>query len=402
MPWNLALLGAVSAKPLQFIATGLGSGYGSAVTTIDGPTYVQSYGTTYKLNKNGNVVWGVQFSGTGNKQGLGIDTSQNVYIAGNSSFVASLDADGNARWQRTIGTGISWQSLAVNSSANRIYICGNNGSYGHIACLNASDGSVVWGIRTSTVVIEFVAIECDVPGSNRISATGYISNGTTFDSHLLELDLNGNIIFQRRLSLGTSNYVFSQSVARSSSNNQVVVSGFQLTPRVNFITQFNTSGSAISSLRATSAGGYIYSDYGTVGYDASNYLYLSMHSLSDNYEPFNKGAGYTRFLGSTPEKTVNFNGLSGGLRISTSKADRTIAIMGTQGIIKVLGDDSVPVGTYGSYTVAEDPEGYSYTTSTISVSTDGVSYTNSGVVSNASSFSVVQSGGTSTITYLGQ
>jgi hypothetical protein len=400
MAHSMALLGAASAKPLQFIATGLGAGYGSAVTTIDGPTYVQSYGTTYKLNKNGNVVWGVQFSGTGNKQGFGIDTSQNVYIAGNSSFVASLDANGNARWQRTIGTGISWQSLAVDSAANQIYVCGTNGSYGHIAALNASNGSVVWGIRTSTVNIEFTGIESDVTG--KVSATGYISNGTTLDSHLIELNYIGNIIFQRRLSLGTSNYVFSQSVARSSSTNQVVVSGFQLTPRVNFLIQFNTSGSAISSLVATSTGGYLDSAYGTVGYDASNFLYLSMYSIYDNYIPYSKGAGYTRFLGSTPQKTVNFNDLAGGLRISTSKTDRTIAIMGTQGIIKVLGDDSIPTGTYGSYNVAEDTEGYGYSTSSISVSTDGVSYMNSGIGSSASSFSVVQSGGTSTVTYLGQ
>ncbi len=400
MAWNLGLLGSIVDNPLEFIATGLGSGYGSAVTTIDGPTYVQSYGTTYKLNKNGNVVWGVQFSGSGNKQGFGIDTSQNVYVAGNSSFVASLDSNGNVRWQRTIGTGIAWQSLAVNSAANTIYVCGTNGSYGHIAAIDASNGSVVWGIRTSTVNIEFTGIESDTSG--RVSATGFISNGTTLDSHLVELDYAGNIIFQKRLSLGTSNYVFSQSVARHSSDNSITVSGFQQSPRVNFITKFNTSGSTVFSIRATSAGGYIQSDYGTIGYDGDGDLYLSMYSIYDNYVPAGTGTGYTRFLGSTAQKTVNFSGLSGGLRISASKTDKTIAIMGTAGIVKVLGDDSVPTGTYGSYTVTEDPQGYGYTTSTISVSSDGVSYMSSGVVSAATSFSVVSSSPTPTLTYLGQ
>lgn len=400
MAHSMALLGAASAKPLQFIATGLGSGYGSAVTSIDGNSYIQSYGTTYKLNKNGRANWAVQFSGSGNKQGLAVDSSQNVYVAGNSSFVASLDSSGNARWQRTIGTGISWQSLDVDSSSNRVYVAGSNGSYGHIACLNSSDGSVVWGIRTSTVNVEFVGIKCQSGASPRVTATGYISNGTTFDSHFICLDTSGNIIFQRRLSLGTSNYVFSQSTAISSGSSELTVSGFIQSPRVNFIIGFNSSGSATFSIRATSAGGYIQSDYGTVGYDASGFLYLGFNNLYDNYAPTTKGCGYTRFLGSTAQKTVTFENLNGGLRISTSSSDRTIGIMGTQGFVKVLGDDSVATGAAGAYNVIEDPTGYGFTSSGITITTDSVSYMSSGVVSSASSFSVVQSGTTPTLTYL--
>lgn len=399
MAHNMALLGGASTKPLQFIATGLGSGYGSAVTSIDGPSYVQSYGTTYKLNKSGKGIWGRQFSGTGNKQALDIDSSQNVYLAGNGSFVASTDSSGNVRWQRTVGTGISWNSLAVDSSLGRVYLAGTNGSYGHITCINSSDGSVVWGIRTASVNIEFTAIECDRTSSGRISACGHVSNGSTLDAHFLELDTSGNIIFQRRLSVGTSEHVFSQSTARSTSN-EPVIAGFLSSPRVNFIVNFNSSGSTLFSIRATSSGGYLYSDYGTVGYDASGILYLGFYTIYDNYAPFSKGCGYTRFSGSTPEKTVTFENLTGGLRISTSNIDRTLGIMGTGGLVKVLGNDSVATGTVGSYTVIEDPTGYGFTSSGISISSDSISYTTSGITSSASSYSVVSAGASPTITYL--
>ncbi len=398
MAHSMALLGAASAKPLQFIATGLGSGYGSSVTSIDGPTYIQSYGTTYKLNKNGRPNWAVQFSGSGNKQGLATDSNQNVYVSGNGSFVASLDSSGNVRWQRTIGTGIAWNSLAVDSSSSRVYIAGTNGSYGHIACLNSSDGSMIWGIRTSTVNIEFVAVKAN--SSQYITASGYISNGTTLDSHFITLDTAGNIVFQKRLSLGTSNYVFSQSTAISPNSSELAVSGFINSPRVNFIIGFNTSGSATFSIRATSAGGYIQSDYGTIGYDADGFLYLGFYDLYDNYAPFTKGCGYTRFLGSTPQKTVTFENLNGALRISTSSSDRTIGMMGVEGFVKVIGDDSVNTGVVGAYNVIEDPTGYGFTSSGITITSDSVSYTNSGVVSAATSFSVVQSGTTPTLTYL--
>jgi hypothetical protein len=292
--WNLGLIGAAAARPLQYIATDLGSGYGSAVTSIDGNSYLQSYVTTYKLNKIGNVVWARQFSETGNKQGLGIDSSENVYVSGSGSFVASLDSSGNVRWQREIGTGITWNSLSVDSSSGVIYVAGTNGSYGHIACINSSTGAVVWGRRTSTGNIEFTSIECDRSGSGRISASGYISNGATLDGHFLELDTSGNVIFQRRLSLGTSNYVFPQSTAREPAANSPVVSGYINNPRCNFIVGFNTNGSTTFSIRASSTGGYISADYGTVGYDASGFLYLSFYGLYDNYLPYEKGTGYTK------------------------------------------------------------------------------------------------------------
>lgn len=399
MSLNMALLGSAAKKPSQFIATGLGSGYGSAVTSLDGPSYIQSYTTTYKLNKNGRVVWGVQFSGTGNKQGLAIDSNQNVYVAGNGSFVAALNSDGNVLWQREIGTGISWNSAAIDTlfGSGNLYLAGTNGSYGHIACLNSSTGAVIWGIRTSTVNVEFTAISANY---NQVLAIGYISNGTTLDSHVLKLDNSGNIGWQRRMSLGTSNYVFGGSTAARGGSSSLV-SGFINNPRANFIADFNTqSGNSSFSLRATSTGGYIASEYGTVGFDPSGFSYLSFINLYDNYQPFSKGTGYTRFLGSTPQKTVTFENLTGTLRVSTSTTDRTIALMGTGGFIKILGDDSVATGPVGGYNVIEDPEGFSYTSSGIVTGSDSVSYMNSGVVSTVSSFSPVSSGVTSTVTYL--
>lgn len=399
MALNMGVLGAVTKKPSQFIATGLGSGYGSAVTSLDGPSYIQSYATTQKLNRTGRVVWSVQFSGTGNKQGLAIDSNQNVYVAGNGSFVAALDSSGNVLWQREIGTGISWNSAATDTAANtgRLYLAGTNGSYGHLACLNSSTGSVIWGKRTSTVNITFRSISANY---SQVLATGYISNGTTLDSHVVKLDEAGNIGWQRRMSLGTSNFVFSESTACNVLSDSLVA-GFINSPRASFIVGLSTqSGNSSFSLRANSTGGFISADYGNVGFDSSGHSYLSFLNLFDNYEPFSKGTGYTRFLGSTPQKTVTFENLSGTLRVATTPIDRTIGLMGTNGFIKVLGDDSALTGPVGSYTIREDPEGFNYISSGIGISTDGVSYTNSGVVSTVSSFSAVASGTTSTVTYL--
>lgn len=399
MSLNMALLGSVAKKPSQFIATGLGAGYGTAVTSLDGPSYVQSYTTTYKLNKNGRVVWARQFSGTGNKQGLAIDSNQNVYVAGSGSFVVALDSSGNVLWQREIGTGINWNSAAIDtlSDTGKLYLAGTDGSYGHLACVNSSTGSVIWAKRTSTVNVTFMSISSN---SNQVLAIGYISNGTTFDSHVVKLDETGSIGWQRRMSLGTSNQVFGESTAARGGSTSLVA-GFINSPRVSFIADFNTqSGNSSFSLRSNSTGGYISSAYGTVGFDPSGFSYLSFYEIYDNYEPFSKGAGYTRFLGSTPQKTVTFDNFRGVLRIATSRVDRTIGLMGTDGFTKVLGDDSVLTGPVGSYTVREDPEGFNYISSGIGISTDGVSYMDSGAGSLASSYSPVASGTTSTVTYL--
>ena len=398
MAHSMALLGAASNKPLQFIATGLGSGYGSAVTSLDGPSYVQSYTTTYKLNKSGRVMWAVQFSGTGNKQGLAIDFNQNVYVSGDGSFVAALDSSGNVLWQREIGTGIEWNSAAIDtqSDTGKLYLAGTNGSYGHIACINSSTGSVIWAKRTSTVNIIFTGVSSN---SNQVLATGYISNGTTWESHVIKLDEAGNIGWQRRMSLGTSNNIFGESVAARGGSTSLVAGQMQ-SPRITFIADFNTqNGTNGFSLKTTSTSGFLQADFGSVGFDAEGFSYVTYKDIYDNYAG-SLGTGYTRFLSSTPQKTVTFQNLNSTLRLSTSRTDRTLGLMGVSGFVKVLGDDSILTGPVGAYNVIEDPAGFGYSSSGISISTDGVSYMDSGLTSSASSYSVVSSGTTSTVTYL--
>ena len=290
----LGTIGSIPMGASEWIAASLGSGYGSAVTSLSGATYIQTYGSTVKLNEVGKFVWGYTFSGSSNKQGMAIDANENVYISGGASLVASFTKDGALRWQREVGTGISWDSIDVDSTGTYVYVAGSNSTYGHIAKLDATTGTAVWK-RAATTRVEFVGVSVS-PDGQSISATGYISNGTTLDSHFVKITSAGSVSFQKRLSYGTSNYAFSQSTAFATTTSNVAVSGFQNSPRRNFVVGFTSAGNTSFSIKS-GASGYLQNDYGTIGFDPSGKLYLGFNNIYNNYGPLDWGSGYTRFTG---------------------------------------------------------------------------------------------------------
>lgn len=387
---------SISSKSLEFILTGLGAGYGSAVTSLDGSSYVQSYSNTYKFNKYGEGVWQRSFSSGGNKEKIAIDAFENVYLVG-SSFVASFDSDGNLRWQKSTSS-ISWQGCAIDKSNSYLYIAGSDSSYGYVMKLNASDGTVVWSRRASPK-IEFRNID-GYTDTGRVAAVGYATNGSVYDTHVVEFDSSGSVRYQKRFRYGPSgtNYTFGEGVAYSPSDN-VIASGMAIagSTYLGFVVGFDTSGNQSLLL---STNGLSFSYYNTVAFDASGYMYVSDYNVSISSSTWN--TVYTRFLGSTQEKTVAFQGAANTLQISASKIDRTIGMYGNSYFIKVSGDDSLPEGTYGSYTITEDIPSYTWGGAiNYASSNDSISYSNAGLTTNTSSYTITSSVPTPGITYLG-
>lgn len=388
---------SISSKSTQFILTGLGAGYGGALTTIDGASYAQSYSNTYKFNKYGEGVWARSFSGGGNKEKIAIDSSENVYVVG-SSFVASFDLDGNLRWQKTTAT-ISWQSCTVDKANTFLYIVGSDASYGYIMKLNVADGSVVWSRRASPK-IEFRGVDA-YTDTGRVAAIGYATNGSVYDTHMVELDSSGSVRYQKRVRYGSSGsfYTFGEGIAYSPTDN-AIGAGMLIANSIynGFTVGFDTSGN--QSLLLQLSGNGLFAYYNNVAFDASGYMYISDFNVTNSSGSW--GSVYTRFLGSTPEKTVSFQGTSGTLQMFASKIDRTIGMMGNAYYFKLLGDDSIPEGTYGSYTVVEDIPNYSWTgTIQISSSNDSISYSNPGLTVSNGSYTVTSSVPSPGITYLG-
>lgn len=367
-----------SAKPEEFILSGAGSGYGIAVTSIDGPLYVQSYTNTYKFDKNGKGIWGRSFSSGGNKENIVIDSFENVYLVG-SSFIASFDSNGNLRWQKSTST-IGWSSCAIDKTNTYLYVCGSTSSNGYILKLNAIDGTAVWS-RSTSPRIEFRDIDAHTD-TGRVAAIGYATNGSVYDTHIVEFDSAGSLRYQKRVRYGSSGsfYTFGEGIAYSQSDH-AVGSGMLIANSIynGFVVGFDTAGN--QSILLQNSGSFSY--YNRIDFDAQGYMYVSDYSVSNGGGTW--GSTYTRFSGSTAEKTVSFQGSSGTLAINASKIDRTIAMMGTNTAIKVNGDDSLPTGTYGSYTVVENIPQYTWSgTIQISSLNDNIQYSNAGLsTSNA-------------------
>jgi len=397
LPTPLGIVASGPALSSQFIVSGLGSGYGAAVTSLEGNSYVQSYGTLYKLTKKGKTQWARQLASAGNRYAVDVDSSENAYTAGSNSSVAKYDSSGNLQWQRTVGSGINWQ--VCKEYGGSLYVAGYDSTYGYFAQINGSTGALTAARRTNSKV-EFYGIDVNAT-TIALTANNTPNSGTSYDAIYFHVNSsNLSITYQKRMSLGTSINIFPQSVALDSSSFPAI-SGQIASPQTSFIVRFNTSGTVQSSLRsASTSSGYIQNSGGTVAYDASGYLYLSTYSLYNNYTPNDWGVTYTRFSGSTPQKTVAFGNTSGALRIAASKIDNTIALMGVNQFIKVNGLTNVAAGAYKTFTIRDNPTDYSFVSSGISISDSGFSFSDPGISSTASSYSSVSASVTPTVTYL--
>lgn len=207
--------------------TGFGTDYAAAVAVeASGNVYVTgaSYGAdflphyaTLKYDANGNMVWVARYNGPGNgsdyASAIGVDSSGNVYITGESTGVSATfdyatikyDSAGNQLWVSRYDGPASGDdvaiALAIGASGN-VYVTGYSGGIGtsddYATIKYDSTGNQLWLARydgPAHGMDRATAIALD--SNENVHVTGF-STDTSLDYATLKYDSNGNQIWVAR------------------------------------------------------------------------------------------------------------------------------------------------------------------------------------------------------------
>lgn len=208
-----------------------------------------------KYNSSGLILWQRKLDHASYNDyitGLGVDSSGNVYIGGNSTnpsggandfIIAKYNTFGALQWQRYLG-GFSQEygkGLAVDSSGN-VYIVGRSGSLGlggndvALAKYNTS-GTLQFQRALGTASNEDVAgVAVDSSGNTYVNGLYTPSN----NAHVtVKCNVNGSILWQRTYGEGSGASHVPKDIAVDSSGNVYVVGQ---AGSLGIIIKYNASG----------------------------------------------------------------------------------------------------------------------------------------------------------------
>jgi len=171
---------------------------------------------TVKYNSSGTLQWqrrlnypSASYPTNESGEGIGVDSSGNVYVGGQSSFdgltdfiVAKYNTSGTIQWQRKIGSAKqeSLFGLNVDSSGN-VYVAGNtqdfnNTSQGFFAVL-PGDGSKTgsYEVGPRTMVYSSINFTSSDPGSNDQTPSLTTSTESLSDSSTSLSRITGTLSF---------------------------------------------------------------------------------------------------------------------------------------------------------------------------------------------------------------
>lgn len=163
--------------------------------------FTNNGGWVGKFNTSGTLQWQKYISATDIQiNDIGIDSSNNVYLAGryavsgaSDACVVSIDSSGNTNWQRVLGEiffAQFWNAVAVDSSAN-VYAVGNNNTAGLIAKYNSS-GVLQW--QRGTGISRWYGATTDSAGN--IYAVGDDSGSSAL---VIKLNSSGSLQWTRSI-----------------------------------------------------------------------------------------------------------------------------------------------------------------------------------------------------------
>jgi len=285
--WIATLSGAVAEQGNAIALDSVGNVYVAGQTTTSG-----AGGDDFLLVKyspTGVIQWQKILGGasTDRAYGVAIDSSDNIYVAGDYAsnvsgdydcLLAKYDTSGNIQWQRALG-GVPedhWYAVDVDSSGN-VIVCGrtfNLSDFGiQIAKYNSS-GTLQWQRKLDGGANEQGrAVAVDSSDNIYIAGYGNSSGAGGVDVIISKYNTSGAIQWQR--TLGGANSDVGYGVAVDTSGN-VYVTGYAQPVSDNeiILTKYNTSGTIQwqQTLGATAGG----DDRGwAVAVDASGNAYVT-------------------------------------------------------------------------------------------------------------------------------
>ena len=214
-----------------------------------------------KYNTSGTIQWQRILGGSGTETGyaVAIDSSDNIYVAGETDstgagssdfLLAKYNTSGTIQWQRVLGgaSGDAAYSVILDSSDN-VYVVGETGSTGAggddflLAKYNSS-GTIQWQ-RVLGGVGDDKCFSAAIDSSDNLYVFGYTASTGAGSNDFLLAKYNSSGVIQWQRVLGGADNEQGSSVAIDSSDN-VYVLGFTLSAGAGsldfLLAKYNSSG----------------------------------------------------------------------------------------------------------------------------------------------------------------
>ena len=189
-----------------------------------------------KLNSSGNTIWQRQYDKSGSSAGVAIDSSDNVYLVGDTDgagqggddiLLIKYNSSGTSQWERTLGSSISQRGydLAVDSSDN-IFVVGRthsgtiySGDEDVVLAKYDSSGNLLWHRQLGGSGMDSYYDGIAIDNSDNVYLS-IMNTGQTLTA--VKYDNDGNIQWQNSLNTTGTEYNKNMAVDPDGSNIYIV------------------------------------------------------------------------------------------------------------------------------------------------------------------------------------
>jgi hypothetical protein len=277
------------------IASSVGPAGPNYITTARDNIYVSSdvynpaiSGVLTKYNKLGAITFQKNISNISNIRKLAIDSSDNIYIAGNYAIggnnyvaVAKLNSSGIVQWTKQIGTinnALFLVSAAVDSLNNVYVTIIKNSVNGAIFAKFDTNGTIQFQKQLAgSGGNSITCLDMAIDSSDNIYIAGYSAPGTSADrvGALFKYDTSGTLQWQKYLRVPTPAYILFNFVNVDYDGNIYVIAQ----------TDYSTASGNLVIIRFDVSGNMIFKYYvlnmpynstdATLSFDISNNIYIN-------------------------------------------------------------------------------------------------------------------------------